>query len=168
MPARLSHSTATQASNASTTERHTQPAQFMVAGTESKDCKYDLLLLTVPTPGWIMEEGCSGPPKACVLKAWCPDGRIRGYCRLPKGGSQLIVGSPKDECRKLAPPSPQWVHRANNLLFYVLPPWHTGLNMDTKQQSPDLGLKFPEARMKSNLFLFMIVSHLPSSEHEAE
>lgn len=90
----------------------------MVAGTESKDCKCDSLLLTVPTPRWIekgtrkvhwytlLEEGCGGPPKACVLKAWCTDGRIRGYRGLPKGGSQLIVGSPKDECRKLAPPSP--------------------------------------------------------------
>lgn len=53
MPARLSHSTAAQASNASTTERHSQQAQLMVAGTESRHCKCDLLLLTVPTPGWI-------------------------------------------------------------------------------------------------------------------
>lgn len=103
MPTRLSHSTATQASNASTTERHTQQAQLMIAGTESRHCKCDLLVLTVPTPGWIekgtrkvdwctlLEEGSGGPTKACVLKAWCPDGRIRGYCGLPKGGSQLIV-----------------------------------------------------------------------------
>lgn len=118
MPARLSHSTAAQASNASTTERHSQQAQLMVAGTESRHCKCDLLLLTVPTPGWIekgtrkvhwytlLEEGRGRPTKACVLKAWCPDGRIRGYCGLPKGGSQLIVGSPEDECRKPTPPSP--------------------------------------------------------------